>query len=115
MMPLEHRLDRTVVIQASPETVFRYFTDSARWAAWWGAGSTIDARPGGRVYVRYATGDEAAGEVLEVKPPERIVFSYGYVRGTPMPVGASRVTIDLEPLEGATRLRLSHELGDAAA
>jgi len=115
MMPLEHRLDRTVVIQASPETVFRYFTDSARWAAWWGAGSTIDARPGGRVYVRYATGDEAAGEVLEVKPPERIVFSYGYVRGTPMPVGASRVTIDLEPLDGATRLRLTHELGDAAA
>ena len=113
-LELEHRLDRTVVIQASPETVFRYFTDSARWAAWWGSGSTIDARPGGRVYVRYPTGDEAAGEVIEVTPPDRIVFTYGYVRGTPIPVGASRVTIQLEPIDGATRLHLTHELSDAA-
>ena len=115
MMPLEHRLDRSVIIQASPETVFRYFTDSARWAAWWGSGSTIDARPGGRVYVRYPTGDEAAGEVLEVNPPDRIVFSYGYVSGTPMPVGASRVTVQLTAVDGATRLELRHELSDAGA
>ena len=36
-----------VRIEADRETVFRYFTDSGRWAAWWGAGSTIDPRPGG--------------------------------------------------------------------
>src|SRR5262249_5445683 len=47
MTELTHSLNRTVVIRAMPETVFRYFTDSARWAAWWGHGSTIDARPGG--------------------------------------------------------------------
>jgi len=39
-------LEVTVHIEAQPETVFSYFTDSVRWAAWWGAGSTIDARPG---------------------------------------------------------------------
>lgn len=117
MTKLLHELERSIVIQASREVVFRYFTDSTRWAAWWGAGSTIDARPGGRVYIRYPTGDEVAGEVVAVKAPERIVFTYGYVRGTPFPAGESRVTIELEAAEvgGATRLRLVHEMEDAAA
>ena len=71
MTTLTHQLDRTIVIGAPPATVFRYFTDSPRWAAWWGAGSTIDARPGGRVLIRYPGGVEAAGEVVEVNPPDR--------------------------------------------
>jgi uncharacterized protein YndB with AHSA1/START domain len=40
MTPLPHSLTRTVVIRATPATVFRFFTDSSRWAQWWGAGST---------------------------------------------------------------------------
>lgn len=115
MPKLLHQLERSIVIQASREVVFRYFTDPTQWAAWWGAGSTIDARPGGRVYIRYPTGDEVAGEVVEVRAPERIVFTYGYVRGTPFPVGESRVTIELEESDGSTRLRLAHEMDDAAA
>ncbi len=115
MPKLSHLLERSIVIQASREVVFRYFTDSTRWAAWWGPGSTIDARPGGRVYIRYPTGDEAAGEVVEVRAPERIVFTYGFMRGTPIPVGESRVSIELEAIDGGTRLQLVHELEDAAA
>ena len=52
--------------------------------------------------------------MLEVRAPERIVFTYGYVSGTPIPAGSSRVTIQLEPDHGATRLTLTHELADAA-
>jgi uncharacterized protein YndB with AHSA1/START domain len=111
---LAHRLDRTVAIQASPETVFRFFTDSERWARWWGAGSTIDARPGGRVLVRYPNGVEAAGEVVEVASPERIVFTYGYASGKPIPAECSRVTIRLEREGAGTRLRLLHEFADPA-
>lgn len=112
--PLPYSLDRTVVIHATPETVFRFFTDSARWAAWWGAGSTIDAQPGGKVYVRHPGAVEALGEVLEVSPPERIVFTYGYAAGKPMAPGASRVTIRLEPDPRGTRLHLQHEFAEAA-
>jgi len=112
---LTHRLDRTIVIGAPPAAVFRYFTDSARWAAWWGAGSTIDARPGGTVLVRYPGGVEASGEVVEVAPPSRISFTYGYASGTPIAPGASLVTIDLEPAAAGTRLHLSHAFPDAAA
>ena len=111
---LTHQLDRTLVIGAPPAAVFRYFTDSARWAAWWGAGSTIDARPGGRVFIRYPGGNEASGEVVEVAPPSRIVFSYGYNSGTPFGPGESRVTIALEPVAQGTRLTLSHAFAEGA-
>jgi uncharacterized protein YndB with AHSA1/START domain len=111
---LAHSLDRTVVIRATRETVFRYFTDPARWAAWWGAGSTIDARPGGAMRIRYPDGTEVLGEVREIAPPERIVFTYGYSSGAPIPPGASLVTIQLERHDLGTRVRLVHAFGDAA-
>jgi uncharacterized protein YndB with AHSA1/START domain len=114
MQDLPYDLNRTVLIRARRETVFHYFTDSARWAKWWGSGSTIEAKPGGKVYVRHPNGIESAGEVLEVKPPERIVFTYGFVGGNPIPVGSSRVTIRLDAADVGTRLHLHHEFGEAA-
>jgi uncharacterized protein YndB with AHSA1/START domain len=110
---LTHQLERSIRIDAPTSVVFRYFTDSDRWAAWWGAGSTIDARPGGRVFVRYPNGAEATGEVITVDPPSTIAFTYGYLKGTPGP-GESRVTITLEPAPGGTRVRLVHDFAEAA-
>src|SRR5579863_8384259 len=114
MPELPYQLDRTVVIKAKPETVFRFFTDSARWAGWWGAGSTIDAKLGGKVYIRHPNGVETLGEVLEVRPPEQIVFTYGFASGNPIPPGSSRVTIRLDPDAGGTRLHLRHEFAESA-
>jgi uncharacterized protein YndB with AHSA1/START domain len=115
MNDLPFRLERTVTIRAKRETVFRYFTDSARWAAWWGEGSTIDARPGGALYIRHPGGTEARGEIVELTPPAHIVFTYGFVSGKPIPVGASLVTIELEAEGALTRVHLSHEFADEAA
>jgi uncharacterized protein YndB with AHSA1/START domain len=112
-MSLPHQLDRDVLILADRETVFRFFTDPQRWAAWWGAGSTIDARPGGRVLIRYPNALEAEGEVLHVQPPSEIAFTYGYASGSPIPPGGSRVTIRLEAEGSGTRLRLRHHFHDA--
>jgi uncharacterized protein YndB with AHSA1/START domain len=112
--PLPFSLDRTVVIHAPREAVFRYFTDTRRFAAWWGAGSSIDPRPGGRVVIRYPNAVEAGGEVLSIEPPARIVFSYGYATGSPIAHGASRVTIALAEIDAGTRVELRHELADAA-
>ena len=53
----QFQLDRIVTIGARPETVFSFFTDSARWAAWWGAGSSIEAHPGGQVRIVAANRD----------------------------------------------------------
>ena len=109
---LPHRLERTVLIQAPRDIVFSYFTDSGRWARWWGEGSTIDARVGGAVRMVHPGNIQVAGEILEIDPPSRLVFTYGYVSGKPMPVGASLVTLQLEDDRQGTRLRLSHAFAD---
>jgi uncharacterized protein YndB with AHSA1/START domain len=113
-MTLPHRLDRSVLIRASRDTVFRFFTDSARWASWWGTGSTIEPRPGGRMLICYPGGVQAAGEVTEVVAPDRIVFTYGFVGGKPIAPGSSRVTIRLAAEGDGTRLSLVHEFAEPA-
>jgi uncharacterized protein YndB with AHSA1/START domain len=115
MIALAHRLDRSLVIRARRDTVFQFLIDTPRWAAWWGVGSTIDARPGGRVVIRHPNGVEASGEVLDVRDPERIVFTYGYVGGKPTPPGSSRVTIRLDSHPQGTLLQLTHEFADLDA
>jgi uncharacterized protein YndB with AHSA1/START domain len=112
---LPYEVERTVRMAASPETVFGHFTDPARWAAWWGAGSTIDARPGGALLIRYPNAVEAVGAVESVDPPHRIVFTMGYPSGTPFPPGASRVTVTVDADGDATRLHLAHALADPDA
>lgn len=114
-MTLPYQLDRIITIRAPREVVFRFFTDSTRWAAWWGAGSTVDARPGGAMLIRYPGNVEVSGEVLEVSPPGRFVMTYGYRSGQPFGPGASRVTITLDELDGETRLHLMHEFPDAGS
>jgi uncharacterized protein YndB with AHSA1/START domain len=113
---LEHSLERTVFIAAGRSTVFRFFTDSERFAAWWGAGSRIDARPGGAVHIRFANGIVVTGEVVEVEPDRRIVFTYGYEgEGKPIPPGGSLVTVTLAEEARGTRLHLRHDLPSASA
>ena len=111
-MNLPHALDRTVIIQASPQTVFSFLTENDRWASWWGPGSTIEPRTGGRVYIRHANGIESSGEVVEVVPPTRMSFTYGFNSGQPIPPGSSLVTIDLAPHAQGTRLDLRHQFAE---
>lgn len=114
MTELPFTVEREILIRAPRESVFGHFTDSARWAAWWGAGSTIDPRPGGRVHIVYPGGIEAGGEVLELEPPARLAFSFGFASGTPMPLGASRVEIALTEVAEGTRVSLCHRVESAA-
>jgi uncharacterized protein YndB with AHSA1/START domain len=109
------RLDRTIVIHARPATVFEFFTNAQDWAAWWGAGSAIDARPGGQLLIRHPNGVEFTGEVVELRAPERIVFTYGDASGNSIPPGGSQVTIRLDRHPAGTLLQLTHEFADAKA
>ncbi|HKF42047.1 MAG TPA: SRPBCC domain-containing protein [Thermoanaerobaculia bacterium] len=104
---LNETLDRRITIRARRETVFAYFTDSARFARWWGEGSRIDAREGCEVFIRNPNGVTVTGKILEVEPPERIVFTY-------LSAGVeSLVTIRLEETAGGTELHLRHAFSSA--
>ena len=111
---LPYVMDRRVLIAAPRDLVFRYFTDSDRWARWWGKGSTIDPRPNGRVHIVHGNGVEMTGQVVEIAPPERIIFTYGYKAGTPIPEGGSLVTITLDEHIDGTELNLSHAFADSS-
>jgi uncharacterized protein YndB with AHSA1/START domain len=115
MSLLEHALERSVLICATRRTVFNYFTDSKRFADWWGEGSSIEARPGGALRIRYPNGAQASGQVLEIVPDERVVFTFGY-EGADKPIlpGGSRVTVTLEDRPRGTLLTLRHELPEAS-
>lgn len=105
-------VEQTVRISASPETVWRYWTDPERMCAWWGAAAELDPRPGGTCRVEMGNGPVMRGEYVELVPHERIVFSFGWEAtegGTPpVPPGSSMVEITLEADGDDTILALRH-------
>lgn len=116
MNALEHSLERSIVIRARVAVVFRFFTDSARFATWWGPGSTIDPRKGGAIEIHHPNAAISRGEVLEIEEGRRIVFTFGHEeKAAGVPPGESRVTVTLEPHARGTLLRLRHELPTAEA
>lgn len=99
----------TRMIDASPATVFSFFTEIERWAAWQGIGGELDPRPGGGLRIDMPGGQVASGEFVELVPHSRIVFTWGWEGDAP-PVlpGASTVTVELEANGAGTLLRLTH-------
>ncbi len=110
MNVLPHVMERTILIQASREIVFSFFTDSARWETWWGTGSTIEARPGGELKIRHSNGFVSTGNVVELVPLQRFVFTFSLQTNPPTPPESSRVTIRLADEGEGTRVLLRHEL-----
>jgi uncharacterized protein YndB with AHSA1/START domain len=112
---VKYLVERELVIAAPREVVFRYFTDSERWASWWGAGSTIEPREGAPYVIRYPNGATASGAVLEIAPPERLVLSFGYDDPSkPIAPGGSQVVITLAEHPRGTLLSLRHHVDTEA-
>ena len=96
-------------IAAPPEVVFPYFTDPARMVDWMGVAAVLDPRPGGTFRVEHDRRNVVVGEYVEVQPPHRVVFTWGYDGSDPITApGASRVEITLEADGDGTRLTLLH-------
>jgi uncharacterized protein YndB with AHSA1/START domain len=114
-MSEEVRVER--VINAPRGEVFRAWTDPDELRRWWGPGehathyAEIDLRPGGAylLVIQGVEGDEMhlAGTFHEVAAPERLVYSWRWVRGWSDPA-ESIVTVEFEDLGERTRIVLVH-------
>lgn len=114
MTTLPHSLNRSLVIHAPRELVFRYFADSERFARWWGKGSHIDGRVGGAVRIVYPNQVVAGGTITRFEPSRLVAFTYGYEDPKKaIPLGGSLVTIELQEHPNGTLLDLRHDLPTA--
>ena len=98
----------SVYIAAQPETVFPYFTDPGRYVQWMGTGAALEPVPGGCYRVLMRDGVEAAGQFVEVDPPNRLVFTWGWTHDRAVPPGTTRVVVTLQAEHGGTRVVLRH-------
>jgi mannose-6-phosphate isomerase-like protein (cupin superfamily) len=71
-------VEREIRIDARPETVFEFFTDPALLLRWKGLEADLDARPGGIYRVVVNARSTVRGEFVEVEPPSRVVFTWGF-------------------------------------
>ena len=101
-------LEVSLHIAAAPEIVFPYFTDPARYVQWMGHEADLDPVPGGTYRVRMRDTVETGGEFVEVDPPRRLVFTWGWSGDPTVPPGSTRVVVTLEPEANGTRVVLRH-------
>jgi uncharacterized protein YndB with AHSA1/START domain len=98
----------SIHIAARPETVFAYFTDPARYVQWMGTRATLEPVPGGAYQVSMRGGVQAVGEFVEVEPPHRIVFTWGWTHDHTVAPGSTRVEVTLTAEDDGTRVVLRH-------
>ena len=102
-------IERELRIDANPETVFEFFTNPEKMVRWKGRAATLDPRPGGVYRIEMNAETIVAGEYVEVDPPHRLVFTWGWEGGyASTPPGSSTVEITLTPDGDGTLVRLVH-------
>ena len=71
-------IERTITIEASPETVFRLLTDPVEYVRWKGRIAKLEPTKGGTFRVQFADPKQvASGRYVEVVPNRRVVFTWG--------------------------------------
>jgi uncharacterized protein YndB with AHSA1/START domain len=106
----ETAIERELAIAARPETVWEFLVDPEKATRWMGMNARIDPRPGGEYRVDVCPGESAGGEFVELDPPHRLVWTWGWDEGSTsdVPIGSTRVEVELVPDGEGTLLRFSH-------
>jgi uncharacterized protein YndB with AHSA1/START domain len=95
-------------VQASPETVFSYFTDPDKYRRWMGAQAELDPRPGGIYRVNVDGRNFVRGHFVEIEPPSRLVITWGWEDDPAIPPGSTTVEIRLIEDGDGTIVRIRH-------
>jgi uncharacterized protein YndB with AHSA1/START domain len=105
----ERVLEYETRIAASLETVFQFFTDPTKMVQWMGTDATLDPRPGGVCRINPTGHAVMSGEFLEVDPPRRLVFTWGWETELfATPPQSTLVEVSLTPEGEQTLVRLVH-------
>ena len=101
-------VERELVIDASPETVWELLVDPAKATSWMGQQSWSEPREGGLYRVEVIPGHIARGEFIELDAPRKLVLSWGWEGENAVPAGSSRLEFTLTPEGDGTRLHFVH-------
>jgi uncharacterized protein YndB with AHSA1/START domain len=104
-----------IEVRAPAAEVFAMFTDPALLVRWIGIRALLEPRPGGAFRFELVPGEFCSGRYVEVDPPRRVVFTWGWESGAlPVAPGSTTVEVDLTEHDGVTHVRLTHRGLDAA-
>jgi uncharacterized protein YndB with AHSA1/START domain len=98
-----------VTIAAPIDVVWAHLTTAEGLVRWVGPNATADPAPGGVLRWTHPNGATVVGRFVELVPPRRVVFTYGWEDGRMgVPPASTTVEIDLVDKDGTTTLRLVH-------
>jgi uncharacterized protein YndB with AHSA1/START domain len=100
--------ERTLAIDASPETVWEFLVEPEKLKRWKGIDAELDTRAGGTFYCEVIPGHKARGEYVEVDRPRRLVFTWGWEGNEGVPPGSSTIEVELTPEGDGTSLHFVH-------
>ncbi len=101
------------VIRTTPEKLWEALTDRKFIRQYWyGVSAECTWKKGAPWRLTFPDGRLAdAGEILEIDPPRRVVIRWQNEWNPEMKAeGPSRCSIDLEPLDGAVKLTITHDI-----
>lgn len=97
------------MIAAPVDVVWRLLTTADGLNQWMSVEATVELEPGGAITWRHDDGNVVEGEIREVVPMRRFVFTYGWATGLfPVAPGSTEVTIELDAGPTATRVSVRH-------
>ncbi len=105
----ESTLVLTQRVAAPREVVFDFLVNPEKVLRWMGKTVDIEPYPDGKFWMDVNGTDVASGSYVEVDPPNRVVFTWGWVGSESVPPGSTTVTVTLTADQSDTVVELRHD------